>query len=120
MKTISRDFFFGEKAPELNLSISSQAMSSFLHDFDLSKAAIVNTLLDNDESHFCAETPIHNRSMMTAHQIKPSKTVMGPIKKASNKLSIQVDKNTKQIILQQTQKGVSTKTNQISQLSLNS
>ena len=72
------NFYINDKQlPDLNLSISSQAMSSFLHDFDLDRATIVNTLLpqDNDESHFCAETPINNRSM-TTHQM--NKGAKGP------------------------------------------
>ena len=50
--------------PDLNLSMSSHAMSSFLHDFDLTKARNPSTLKnegDND-SYFCAETP-NNRSL---------------------------------------------------------
>jgi hypothetical protein len=52
--------------------MSSHAMSSFLHDFDLSKARNPSTLKnDGDDSYFCAETP-NNRSLTV---IEVSKSV---------------------------------------------
>lgn len=58
--------FTEENMPDLNLSLSSQAMNSFLHDYDLAKATIVNTLISKeDDSYFCAETPKNNRSVTT-------------------------------------------------------
>ena len=46
--------------PDLDLSMSSHAMNSFLNDFDLSKASHVHTLEAGiDDSHFCAETPLN-------------------------------------------------------------
>jgi hypothetical protein len=60
--------------PELDMSMSSQAMSSFLHDFDLNKANNVHTLgAALDESHFCAETPL-DRSI-ESNDVKISKPV---------------------------------------------
>ena len=58
---------------DINLSMSSHAMSSFLHDFDLTKARNPSTLKndgDND-SFFCADTP-NNRSLTV---IEVSKSV---------------------------------------------
>lgn len=51
-----------DNLPDINLTMSSQAMNSFLHDFDLSRAQIVNTLIpqSEDDSHFCADTPLNN------------------------------------------------------------
>jgi hypothetical protein len=56
--------------PDLNLSMSSHAMSSFLHDFDLSKARVPSTLkADDNDSYFCAETP-NNRSLTVVEVTK--------------------------------------------------
>ena len=50
--------------------MSSHAMSSFLQDFDLGRGGRDSNLkyrqyLDDneDESHFCLESPVNNRSM---------------------------------------------------------
>lgn len=57
--------------PQFDLSMSSHAMSSFLHDFDISKPSPhkhKNLLMrggedELDESHFCVESPSGSRSL---------------------------------------------------------